>query len=52
MARFGAATVMDILSTHPMVIIGGLLREYQFFVPPDVMLREPRRRKMRANFAR
>jgi hypothetical protein len=45
LARFGAATVMDILRTHPMVIIGGILRENQFFVPPDEMLRELRRRK-------
>jgi hypothetical protein len=28
-----------------MVIIGGMLRENQFFVPPDEMLRELRRRK-------
>jgi hypothetical protein len=36
---------MDILRTHPMVIIGGILRENQFFVPPHEMLRELRRRK-------
>jgi hypothetical protein len=36
---------MDILRTHPMVIIGGILRENHFFVPPDEMLRELRWRK-------
>jgi hypothetical protein len=36
---------MDILRTHPMVIIGGILRENLFYVPPDEMLRELRQRK-------
>src|SRR5437764_706433 len=26
---------MDIMRTHPMVIVGGVLRENPFFVPPD-----------------
>ena len=36
---------MDIMRTHPMVIIGGLLQENPFFVPPDEMLSELRRRR-------
>ena len=36
---------MDILRTHPMVIIGGILKENPFFVPPDEMLQELRQRK-------
>jgi hypothetical protein len=43
-ARFGANVVMDILRTHPMVIIGGILQENPFFVPPDEFLRELRQR--------
>jgi len=35
---------MDIMRTHPMVIIGGILQENPFFVPPDEMLRELRER--------
>lgn len=35
---------MDILRTHPMVIIGGILQENPFFVPPDIFLRELRER--------
>ena len=35
---------MDILRTHPMVIIGGLLQVNPFFVPPDEFLRELRGR--------
>jgi hypothetical protein len=39
---------MDIMRTHPMVIVGGLLRENPFFVPPDEFLRELRSRESRA----
>jgi len=42
--RFGANVVMDIMRTHPMVIIGGILQENPFFVPPDEFLRELRDR--------
>ena len=36
---------MDILRTHPMVIIGGILQQNPFFVPPDEFLRELRERE-------
>jgi hypothetical protein len=42
--RFSASVVMDILRTHPQVIIGGLLQENPFFVPPDEFLAELRGR--------
>jgi len=35
---------MDIMRTHPMVVIGGILQENPFFVPPDQFLRELRAR--------
>jgi hypothetical protein len=38
--RFDAATMMDVLRTHPMVLIGGMLHENPFFVPPDEFLRD------------
>lgn len=38
---------MDILRTHPMVIIGGILQENPFFVPPDEFLRELEERRRR-----
>jgi hypothetical protein len=44
LARFGAKFVMDVLRTHPMVIIGGILQENPFFVPPDEILCELRER--------
>jgi hypothetical protein len=40
LAKFDAGVVMDIMRTHPMVIIGGTLQENPFYVPPDEMLRE------------
>jgi hypothetical protein len=43
---------MDILRTHPMVLIGGTLSVNPFFVPPDQMLKELRSRKSQAAAAR
>ena len=37
--------VMDMLRTHPMVIIGGVLHENPYYVPPDEFLRELRQRR-------
>ncbi|HYS15902.1 MAG TPA: hypothetical protein VET45_03165 [Candidatus Binatia bacterium] len=36
--------MVDIMRTHPMVIIGGILQENPFFVPPDTFLKELRAR--------
>jgi hypothetical protein len=38
--KFSASIVMDILRTHPQVIVGGILQENPFYVPPDEFLRE------------
>lgn len=51
LSKFSAAVVMDALRTHPAVIIGGILQENPFFVPPDQFLleikdRPPRRKGM------
>ena len=40
LSRFDASVVMDIMRTHPMVIIGGVLQDNPFYVPPDEMLKE------------
>jgi hypothetical protein len=42
LAKFGASVVIDALRTHPVVIIGGLLQENPFFVPPEQFLLEIR----------
>jgi hypothetical protein len=36
--------VVNIMRTHPMIIIGGMLQENPFFVPPDEFLQELRER--------
>jgi hypothetical protein len=40
LTKFGASVVVDILRTHPLVILGGILQENPFFVLPDELLRE------------
>jgi hypothetical protein len=40
LAKFGASIVVDIMRTHPMIIIGGIVQENPFFVPPDEFLQE------------
>ncbi|MGR6036358.1 MAG: MEDS domain-containing protein [Candidatus Nitrosoglobus sp.] len=40
LSRFDASVVIDIMRTHPLVIIGNILQENPFFVPPDQMLCE------------
>jgi hypothetical protein len=42
LTKFGAKTIIDIVRTHPVVIVGGLLQENPFFVPPDQYLLELR----------
>jgi hypothetical protein len=42
--KFSAPVVMDIMRTHPQVIIGGVLQENPFYVPPDEFLAELSRR--------
>jgi hypothetical protein len=37
--------MMDMLRVHPAVIVGGVLQENPFFVPPDQFLLELRERK-------
>jgi hypothetical protein len=45
LSKFSASVAMDIMRTHPLVIIGGLLRENPFFVPPGQFLEELRERR-------
>jgi hypothetical protein len=40
---------MDIMLTHPLVIVRGVLRPNPFFVPPDEMLEELRQRQPRGD---
>ena len=45
LSKFSASVVMDIMRTHPVVIIGRVLQENPFFVPPDQFLLELRERR-------
>jgi hypothetical protein len=49
LGKFGGDTVIDILRTHPMVIIGGILQQNPFFVPPQEFVREIRERRAGRN---
>lgn len=44
LSKFDASVVVNIMRTHPMVIIGGIMQENPFYVPPDEMLKELRAR--------
>jgi MEDS: MEthanogen/methylotroph, DcmR Sensory domain len=43
--KFNAKMIIDVIRTHPVVIIGGVLQENPFFVPPDQFLLEIRERR-------
>jgi hypothetical protein len=45
LSKVSARVAVDIIRTHPVVIIGGLMRENPFFVPPDKVLEEMRNRR-------
>jgi hypothetical protein len=45
LSKFSSTVVMDIMRTHPVVLIGGVLQENPFFVPPDQFLLEIRERR-------
>ena len=45
LSKFSARMIVDTLRTHPVVLIGGVLQENPFFVPPDQFLLEIRERR-------
>lgn len=44
-AKLSGAMLMDLLRTHPLTLIGGVLQENPFYTPPEEMLKELRARK-------
>jgi hypothetical protein len=46
LSKFGATVAFDIMRTHPLVIVGEVLQENPFFVPPDQFLLELRERRL------
>jgi hypothetical protein len=45
LSKFSASVIIDVMRTHPVVLIGGVLQENPFFVPPDQLLLELRERR-------
>lgn len=45
LGQFSGEAVIDIMRTHPMVIIGGILQQNPFFIPPEEFLHEFRQRR-------
>lgn len=37
--RFDGHTIVDVLKTHPQVLLGGIFFENPYYIPPDEMLR-------------
>jgi len=48
LAQFSATSVIDVLRSHPVAIIGGIVHENPFYVPPAELLRELRQRQERS----
>jgi hypothetical protein len=48
LGQFTAPVVMEILRTHPMVIVGDVMQENPFYTPPDEHLREIESRRAHA----
>jgi len=44
-AKLSGAMMMDLLRTHPLTLVGGVVQENPFFTPPREMLEELRARK-------
>jgi hypothetical protein len=44
LTKCGGNLIIDVMRTHPMILIGGIVQENPFFVPPDEFLRELRER--------
>jgi hypothetical protein len=45
LTKCSASALLDLLRTHPVVIIGGILQENPFFIPPDQFLSELKERQ-------
>src|SRR5262245_27952059 len=45
LARWSGQEVVSVIQTHPRVIIGGILQDNPFFVPPDAFLQQLRGRR-------
>jgi hypothetical protein len=51
LARFSGDVVVDVMRTHPLILIGGIVHENPFFVAPEDFLRELHERARRRETA-
>ena len=49
MAKLSGSMVMDLLRTHPLTLINGVVQENPFFTPPGEFVKELKARKLRAS---
>jgi len=40
LTRFSGAEIIDVIRTHPAALIGGVLQQNPFFIPPEQFLEE------------
>jgi hypothetical protein len=40
LTRYSGAFIIDVMRTHPMIIVGGLLQDNPFYTPPEEFIRE------------
>jgi len=52
LTKFGASVIVDVMRTHPMVIIGGILHRNPFYVEPNTFLEQLRERGKTTSFSR
>jgi hypothetical protein len=48
LSKFDAGLIIDALRTHPMVVLGDMLRKNPFFISPQEFLQENRERRARS----
>ena len=52
LSQFNGDSIIDILRTHPLVILGGMLQHNPFYIPPEEFLPEFRARRARGDLRR
>jgi hypothetical protein len=46
LGQLSGDAVMDVMRTHPMAIIGGVLQRNPYYIPPETFVRDLRERRL------
>jgi hypothetical protein len=46
LTKFSASVIIDVIRSHPAILIGSVLHENPFYIPPETLLAELRERKI------